>query len=100
MIRRPPRSTLFPYTTLFRSVFGSGGLAPGVERGARLGHGLGRKNVVLDAIILSGKREVLLPPHAIENVEPFAGAGVAIVVLFERHAVFARFVGPPRGDHV
>src|SRR3712207_8396565 len=24
MIRRPPRSTLFPYTTLFRSVFGRG----------------------------------------------------------------------------
>src|SRR5256885_4336543 len=24
MIRRPPRSTLFPYTTLFRSVPGSG----------------------------------------------------------------------------
>src|SRR5258708_14422074 len=24
MIRRPPRSTLFPYTTLFRSVDGSG----------------------------------------------------------------------------
>src|SRR2546430_12692008 len=23
MIRRPPRSTLFPYTTLFRSVFGT-----------------------------------------------------------------------------
>src|SRR2546427_4011787 len=23
MIRRPPRSTLFPYTTLFRSAFGS-----------------------------------------------------------------------------
>src|SRR5262245_64002317 len=29
MIRRPPRSTLFPYTTLFRSL-------------ARLGHGLAR----------------------------------------------------------
>src|SRR4051794_41362062 len=26
MIRRPPRSTLFPYTTLFRSVPGSPGL--------------------------------------------------------------------------
>src|SRR3989449_11111672 len=26
MIRRPPRSTLFPYTTLFRSVYGSGDL--------------------------------------------------------------------------
>jgi len=25
MIRRPPRSTLFPYTTLFRSLGGSGG---------------------------------------------------------------------------
>src|SRR5688572_30874947 len=24
MIRRPPRSTLFPYTTLFRSLFGEG----------------------------------------------------------------------------
>src|SRR5256885_6049435 len=24
MIRRPPRSTLFPYTTLFRSLMGSG----------------------------------------------------------------------------
>src|SRR5947199_5239453 len=24
MLRRPPRSTLFPYTTLFRSVFGEG----------------------------------------------------------------------------
>src|SRR3712207_8688234 len=27
MIRRPPRSTLFPYTTLFRSVFPWGTLA-------------------------------------------------------------------------
>src|SRR5258705_10165646 len=29
MIRRPPRSTLFPYTTLFRSV---GGRIPALER--------------------------------------------------------------------
>src|SRR2546422_7055564 len=28
MIRRPPRSTLFPYTTLFRSVGSSGEIAP------------------------------------------------------------------------
>src|SRR3712207_8863885 len=28
MIRRPPRSTLFPYTTLFRSQVGSGGEQP------------------------------------------------------------------------
>src|SRR3712207_7988160 len=30
MIRRPPRSTLFPYTTLFRS--GYGGVEPGAVR--------------------------------------------------------------------
>src|SRR2546430_7060787 len=36
MIRRPPRSTLFPYTTLFRSRRGpcGGGLAVPVERDA------------------------------------------------------------------
>src|SRR2546421_5923025 len=28
MIRRPPRSTLFPYTTLFRSLYRSGILKP------------------------------------------------------------------------
>src|SRR3712207_5541677 len=31
MIRRPPRSTLFPYTTLFRSVADVIGLRPGVN---------------------------------------------------------------------
>src|SRR5438874_5235979 len=29
MIRRPPRSTLFPYTTLFRSILWLGGSNPG-----------------------------------------------------------------------
>src|SRR3712207_8672453 len=35
MIRRPPRSTLFPYTTLFRSALGAG--ARGVKEGDRVG---------------------------------------------------------------
>src|SRR3712207_7578688 len=35
MIRRPPRSTLFPYTTLFRSTFGDPkGVIPGSIREA------------------------------------------------------------------
>src|SRR3712207_7664871 len=38
MIRRPPRSTLFPYTTLFRS--------PGVEPGAPLDRGGARGECV------------------------------------------------------
>src|SRR5438045_6419057 len=38
MIRRPPRPTLFPYTTLFRSRAGRGG-APDAARGGRRWHG-------------------------------------------------------------
>src|SRR2546430_13600929 len=30
MIRRPPRSTLFPYTTLFRSLLGAVGAVPSI----------------------------------------------------------------------
>src|SRR3712207_9277702 len=48
MIRRPPRSTLFPYTTLFRSGRGAGhgaaGLDPGLDAeraAAEAGHGGG-----------------------------------------------------------
>src|SRR3712207_8131637 len=33
MIRRPPRSTLFPYTTLFRSVAGQAYLADNLPEG-------------------------------------------------------------------
>src|SRR2546426_9358245 len=43
MIRRPPRSTLFPYTTLFRS-----GVLPPRSRYGR-SHGLGRE-VCADAV--------------------------------------------------
>src|SRR5256885_8761288 len=32
MIRRPPRSTLFPYTTLFRSQYAGGGLSTGCSQ--------------------------------------------------------------------
>src|SRR2546429_4701632 len=35
MIRRPPRSTLFPYTTLFRSRLGAGAVARCAGRTAR-----------------------------------------------------------------
>src|SRR2546426_7706751 len=38
MIRRPPRSTLFPYTTLFRSIVGLDGTA-GESRQRALGRG-------------------------------------------------------------
>src|SRR2546430_7792785 len=49
MIRRPPRSTLFPYTTLFRSTGGAHGLAalgtlgPRKGRAVRIGR-IGRRD--------------------------------------------------------
>src|SRR2546429_3594079 len=46
MIRRPPRSTLFPYTTLFRSVLTQGGVG-GLVLGQHLGHGLDLRSVQL-----------------------------------------------------
>src|SRR3712207_7962491 len=46
MIRRPPRSTLFPYTTLFRSCLGVGGvqgfLAEAVDLAAEVEDGAPR----------------------------------------------------------
>src|SRR2546422_7969959 len=44
MIRRPPRSTLFPYTTLFRSRRpgdGDGRVGSGISRGRAHDHGCG-----------------------------------------------------------
>src|SRR3712207_8033900 len=48
MIRRPPRSTLFPYTTLFRSGRAAAALAPADRRRPHLrceprAHALGRR---------------------------------------------------------
>src|SRR3712207_7388250 len=40
MIRRPPRSTLFPYTTLFRSAHHPGGLHLGAGLAQRVPHHL------------------------------------------------------------
>src|SRR2546425_12696971 len=42
MIRRPPRSTLFPYTTLFRSRWVPGGVWRRETHGARLTQPAGR----------------------------------------------------------
>src|SRR2546430_14321927 len=62
MIRRPPRSTLFPYTTLFRSPADKAGAASGIYKMASsLGAALG---VAISAAIftaLSGLEGELVP---------------------------------------
>src|SRR5256885_8406283 len=47
MIRRPPRSTLFPYTTLFRSV-GVGHLGRGEKGGQHPGPARAAAGVIVD----------------------------------------------------
>ena len=71
-----------------------------VERRPGTAHGLGRQDVVANVVVAAHVREALLTPAAVHHVEPFAGAGVAIVVLVEVHTIFRRFVFPPAGDDV
>src|SRR3712207_6925261 len=49
MIRRPPRSTLFPYTTLFRSFYLSAGYDDVVGQHVGLGYEVGHVLVYLQA---------------------------------------------------
>src|SRR3712207_9014053 len=64
MIRRPPRSTLFPYTTLFRSVavvqlaeVDVGGRDAGHLHGGRPGYGAA-----------GGESELAVAPHGVARV--------------------------------
>src|SRR3712207_923705 len=51
MIRRPPRSTLFPYTTLFRSAFGENLTTQGLDvSGARPGDRWAIGTTVLEVV--------------------------------------------------
>src|SRR3989441_11613634 len=67
MIRRPPRSTLFPYTTLFRSPHGGGG--PGMGPIAVARH---------IAPFLPGHPATGLPPQSLGTVSaaPNGSAGI------------------------
>src|ERR1700674_1533079 len=71
-----------------------------VQRWPRFRSRFWLEHIIFNTIILSRKRKMVLLPDSIQNVEPFAGPRVAVVMLFERHAIFACFVCPPRGDHV
>src|SRR2546430_5971830 len=66
MIRRPPRSTLFPYTTLFRSDVHESAL-PGHPRGQRL-H-LFERHVEVEADAALGRSARGVVEHAIAGVD-------------------------------
>src|SRR3712207_9205382 len=68
MIRRPPRSTLFPYTTLFRSPVGT------LPQGEGRGHGqVGLVQKGLDVKPLAGGRvqQTIDDPEAVPGVRVF-----------------------------
>src|SRR3989441_12530819 len=77
MIRRPPRSTLFPYTTLFRSLLSEvfGGLVEvavrGVERGLAVHHAGARALAELhDRLGVGGHQETSASAAAISLSSP------------------------------
>src|SRR3712207_8894444 len=72
MIRRPPRSTLFPYTTLFRSVRLVG--ADGIEQLGVAAQG------ELDAV-LDGEARPLA--RRLDGVHDFAGEALAAQLVVE-----------------
>src|SRR3712207_8335145 len=57
MVRRPPRSTRFPYTTLFRSALGVGADDPDPPLGIRL-HGIDRRFHPLGDVAVDGVASV------------------------------------------
>src|SRR2546429_3767549 len=67
MIRRPPRSTLFPYTTLFRSRDKHGGLSrcPGVAPGRALRGGPPARSHSSDARSEEHTSELQSPLHLV-----------------------------------
>src|SRR5260221_413413 len=62
MIRRPPRSTLFPYTTLFRSIHARTGGAPDFQR----------EPLRIDGALMLARQVALIGQLAIQ-LRPFLG---------------------------
>src|SRR3712207_8540959 len=68
MIRRPPRSTLFPYTTLFRSTLGRAGVPEQPlerERALRVELGVLEQDGVAEHQVRAGR-----PHHLVQRVVP------------------------------
>src|SRR3712207_8133796 len=63
MIRRPPRSTLFPYTTLFRSGRADDGLAAHVEGGVDEHGAAGQTLEGREQVVVGG---ALFAPHGLD----------------------------------
>src|SRR3712207_1422922 len=118
MIRRPPRSTLFPYTTLFRSeeerspvldVVGSGGWSPldadtRADMESRLGHDFGDVRVHTDAAAHDSARSLNAQAYTVGSDVVFqrdrydpASAGGRLMLAHELTHVVQQRSGPVDG---
>src|SRR6266481_6819667 len=86
MIRRPPRSTLFPYTTLFRSPAAGGGpaqaLAGGLPRpaapGDRKSTRLNSSHSSISYAVFCLKKKIISPRNVeLDNTRVSIGAAVS-----------------------
>src|SRR5260370_26690089 len=77
MIRRPPRSTLFPYTTLFRSLAQAEQQGPGARQLAEipkidLVHELPRELAIADNLMDGAPQLLIEPRHLVrQGLLPF-----------------------------
>src|SRR3712207_8738357 len=81
MIRRPPRSTLFPYTTLFRSVHELRQLGRAEELLERRGNRLGVDQVVRHQRLLLGLAEAFLDRKSTRLNSSHANISYAVFCL-------------------
>src|SRR3712207_7445561 len=89
MIRRPPRSTLFPYTTLFRSGRGGGDRAAGRGGGVDVGLDLG---VPLDRVVVDAPPDVPGVDHGQADAQHPREIGRAHVELQSRQYLVCRLL--------
>src|SRR2546430_4989754 len=82
MIRRPPRSTLFPYTTLFRSLLQIAGLQLGERGGLAADRVKKRRNVV--RLLQSPAIEVIAPRSEEHTSELQSQSNLVCRLLLEK----------------
>src|SRR5438034_3737620 len=98
MIRRPPRSTLFPYTTLFRSNFTDAEAKAIVDEAHRLGRGVAAHAIGSDGIAAALRAGVNSIEHRSEEhtSELQSHSDLVCRLLLEKKKKNGRQRGEPR----
>src|SRR2546430_11605227 len=85
MIRRPPRSTLFPYTTLFRSVFEAASVEGKTDSDGTYKYDLKLPNYFAARPLSQGVALVLIEATVRDSADHAEGRGEPITVRSEEY---------------